>query len=218
MSVSQPARNLARPIEVGASWYVSPPTGCQSDDIAHVVLTEANIAVRTRELGAAITRDFQQCTQGNPLLAIITLRGAVAFAADLLRAIDLPVEVDFIAASSYGNATSSSGVVGILKDLETSLKGRHALIIEDIIDSGQTLADLVELLDQREPASLRICALLDKNKPCRLRERMDTLAYTGFIIPDEFVVGYGLDYAQRYRNLPYIGVLKPEVYTRAEAE
>jgi len=218
MSVSQPARDLARPIDVEASWFASPPTGSQSGDIAHVVLSEMRISERTRELGAAITRDYRHVTTEKPLLAIVTLRGALTFAADLIRAIDLPVELDFITASSYGQTATSSGIVKILKDLETDLKGRHALIIEDIIDSGLTLSDLLELLDKREPASLRVCALLDKNKPCRLREQPGWLAYTGFSIPDEFVVGYGLDYAQRYRNLPYIGVLKPEVYARATPE
>lgn len=214
MSVSQPARDLARPIDVEQSWFQSPPTGSQSDDIAHVVLNEAHIIARTRELGAAITRDYTEVTAANPLLAIVTLRGAVAFAADLLRAIDLPMEMDFISASSYGSATTSSGVVHILKDLETELEGRHALIIEDIIDSGLTLSALVDTLSTRRPASLRVCSLLDKRKPCPIRDEPGRLAYTGFTIPDEFVVGYGLDYAQQYRNLPYIGVLKPEVYTR----
>jgi hypoxanthine phosphoribosyltransferase len=216
MSVSQPARNLARPIDVETAWFASPPTGSQSDDIAHVVLSEAHIVARARELGAAITRDYQQATQVAPLLAIVTLRGAITFAADLLRAIDLPVEMDFISASSYGAATTSSGSVRILKDLETDLEGRHALIIEDIIDSGLTLSELMTTLTTRRPASLRICALLDKNKPCPVREEPGRLAYTGFSIPDEFVVGYGLDFDQRYRNLPYVGVLKPEVYARAE--
>ncbi|HEX8995238.1 MAG TPA: hypoxanthine phosphoribosyltransferase [Ktedonobacterales bacterium] len=214
MSVSQPARDLARPIDVEQSWFQSPPTGSQSDDIAHVVLNEAHIIARTRELGAAITRDYAEVTAASPLLAIVTLRGAVAFAADLLRAIDLPMEMDFISASSYGSATTSSGVVHILKDLETELEGRHALIIEDIIDSGLTLSALVDTLSTRRPASLRVCSLLDKRKPCPIRDEPGRLAYTGFTIPDEFVVGYGLDYAQQYRNLPYIGVLKPEVYNR----
>ncbi len=216
MNVSEPTRDLTRPIVVETSSYVSPPSGSQSGDIAHVVLTEEQIVARTRELGAAIARDYQQhVTQERPLLAIVTLRGALAFAADLLRAIDLPVEVDFITATSYFNQTISSGAVKITKDVETSLEGRHVIIIEDIIDSGLTLADLFDALEQRQPASLRICALLDKGKPCRLREQSWRVGYTGFMIPDEFVVGYGLDYAQRYRNLPYIGVLKPEVYARA---
>lgn len=218
MSVSQPARNLARPVDVHPSWYTSPPPGSQSGDIAHVVLTEEAIASRTRELGAAITRDYQHTLGGQPLLAIITLRGAISFATDLLRAIDLPVEIDFISASSYGAATISSGSVRILKDIEAELEGRHALLIEDIIDSGLTLSELIQVLDERRPASLRISALLDKNKPSPVREIPGKLAYTGFAIPDEFVVGYGLDYNQRYRNLPYIGVLKPEVYTHAPEE
>lgn len=218
MSVSEPVRDLARPIDVEPTWFVSPPTGSQSGDIAHVVLSEAHISARACELGAAITRDYQHATKDKPLLAIVTLRGAATFAADLIRAIDLPVEMDFITASSYGQTMTSSGIVTILKDLETELEGRHALLIEDIIDSGLTLSDLVEMLDERNPASLRVCALLDKNKPCRIREKPGRLAYTGFSIPDEFVVGYGLDYAQRYRNLPYIGVLKPEVYARATSE
>lgn len=216
MSVSEPARDLARPVTVETSAYGTPPHSSQSDDIAHVVLSEAQIIARTRELGAAITRDYQHVTQAHPLLAIVTLRGAVAFAADLIRTIDLPVEVDFISASSYYDGMTSSGAVKITKDLETDLAGRHALIIEDIIDSGLTLSDLVASLDRRAPASLRVCALLDKNKPCPLRAQPERLGYTGYTIPDEFVVGYGLDYAQRYRNLPYIGVLKPEVYTRAD--
>ncbi len=215
MSVSQPARDLARPIVVETARFGPPPAGCQSGDIAHVVLTEERLAARARELGAAITRDYWQAAQAGPLLAIVTLRGAITFAADLVRAIDLPVELDFISASSY-EGTTTTGSVRILKDLETNLAGRHALIIEDIIDTGLTLSQLVTELDARRPTSLRICALLDKNKPCPIREAPGRLAYTGFTIPDEFVVGYGLDYAQRYRNLPYIGVLKPEVYTRAE--
>lgn len=216
MSVSEPTRDLARPIVVETSSYLSPPSGSQSGDIAHVVLMEERIIARTRELGATIARDYQQCvTQERPLLAIVTLRGALAFAADLIRAIDLPVEVDFITASSYYNQAITSGSLTISKDLETDLKDRHAIIIEDIIDTGLTLSDLFDALEQRQPASLRICALLDKGKPCRLREQSWRVGYTGFAIPDEFVVGYGLDYAQRYRNLPYIGVLKPEVYARA---
>ncbi len=218
MSVSQPARNLARPVDVDTSWYGQAPEGCQSGDISHVVLSEAAIAKRVRELGAAISRDYAQYVQEGPLLAIVTLRGAVTFATDLLRATDLPTEMDFISASSYGDAVTSSGSVRILKDLETNLEGRHALLIEDIIDSGLTLSELIQTLDVRRPASLRICSLLDKNKPCPVREMPGRLAYTGFSIPDEFVVGYGLDYAQSYRNLPYIGVLKPEVYTHTAGE
>jgi hypoxanthine phosphoribosyltransferase len=217
MSVSEPTRDLARPITVESAWYAAPPTGSQSGDIAHVILTEEQINARIRELGAAITRDYWQAAQSGPLLAIITLRGAVAFAADLVRAIDLPVELDFISASSYGSHATTSGSVQILKDLDSDLNRRHALIIEDIIDTGLTLSKLITMLDARQPSSMRVCALLDKNKPCPAREDPGRLAYTGFSIPDAFVVGYGLDYNQRYRNLPYIGVLKPEVYA-ADAE
>lgn len=214
MSVSRPASFLEQAIEVDPSWYRAPAPGSQSDDIAHVVLTEERIQARTRELGAAIARDYRALGGAEPLLAIVTLRGAVAFAADLTRAVDLPLEIDFISASSYGDATTTSGVVSILKDLQTDIAGRHALIIEDIVDSGLTLSALYDTLSAQRPASLRVCALLDKGKPCPIRSFPGRLAYTGFHIPDEFVVGYGLDFAQRYRNLPYIGVLKPQVYTR----
>jgi hypoxanthine phosphoribosyltransferase len=215
MSVSQPPRDLARPVVVETARFGPPPAGSQSNDIAHVVLDQAQIAARAREMGAAITRDYWQAAQAGPLLAIVTLRGAITFAADLVRAVDLPIELDFISASSYAG-TTTTGSVRILKDLETSLAGRHALIIEDIIDTGLTLSQLITELQARRPASLRICALLDKDKPCPVRDEPGRLAYVGFSIPDEFVVGYGLDYEQHYRNLPYIGVLKPEVYTRAE--
>jgi hypoxanthine phosphoribosyltransferase len=135
------------------------------------------------------------------------------FIVDLSRAIDLPVDLDFMAISSYGAATETSGVVRILKDLDTSLEGRNVLIVEDIIDSGLTLAYIVEHLRNRGPASIKICALL--SKPARRRVSVP-VDYPGFEIPDEFVVGYGLDYRQQYRNLPFVGVLKPETYRRAE--
>jgi len=137
------------------------------------------------------------------------LKGAVPFIADLARAIDLPLEIDYMAVSSYGNSTESSGVVRILKDLEGPVQQKNVLIVEDIVDSGQTLHYLMDVLRQRRPMSLRVCALLDKG---RERIKPVELDYTGFQIPDRFVVGYGLDYAQRYRNLPYIGILKPTVY------
>lgn len=215
MNVSQPAGDPRQPIQAQPAWFEAPPAGRQSHDIAQVVLSEERILSRARELGQAITRDYAPVLGGNPLLAIVTLRGAVTFAADLIKTIDLPVEMDFIEASSYGDSVTSSGVVQVTKDLQTSLAGRHALIIEDIVDSGLTLSSLLTVLDARRPASLRVCALLDKGKPGRVREDPNRLAYTGFLIPDAFVVGYGLDYAQRYRNLPYIGILKPEVYTRS---
>ncbi len=163
------------------------------DDIAEILVTEEEIRAKITELGEQITRDYQD--KNLQLLGI--LKGAVPFIGDLARAINLPLEIDYMAISSYGNTTQSSGVVRILKDLESPLEQKHVLIVEDIVDSGLTLHYLTDVLRQRKPRSLRICTLLDKG-----RERVKA----------QFVVGYGLDYAQRYRNLPYIGVLKPTVY------
>ncbi|MEI7644363.1 MAG: hypoxanthine phosphoribosyltransferase [Chloroflexales bacterium] len=178
-------------------------------DIAKVLIAEEQIQVRVRDLGAQISADYREV--GN-LLLVGVLKGCAMFMMDLVREIDIPVAFDFIAVASYGQSTESSGVVRILKDLDTDLAGRNALIIEDIIDSGMTLAYLRGQLLRRSPASLRICTLL--NKPDR-RTADVPVDYLGFNIPNEFVVGYGLDYAERYRNLPYIGVLKPEVYGEA---
>jgi hypoxanthine phosphoribosyltransferase len=165
------------------------------------VLIEADaIAARIRELGTAIARDYA----GRDLLLICVLKGAIFFLSDLMRAIELPLEIDFMAISSYGASTDSSGVVRILKDLDASIEGRDVLIVEDIIDSGLTLSYLVRTLRGRKPASLEICALL--TKPDR-RQADVPVRYIGFEIPDRFVVGYGLDFAERYRNLPYVGVL-----------
>lgn len=174
-------------------------------DIEEILLPTEILQTKIAALGAQITQDYK----GKPLLLLGTLKGAVPFIADLARAIDLPLELDYMAISSYGNATSSSGVVRILKDLEGPIENKHVLIVEDIIDSGLTLHYLMEVLRQRRPLSLRVCTLLDKE-----RERVKPVKsdYTGFTIPDRFVVGYGLDYAQQYRNLPYVGVLKPAVY------
>ncbi len=174
-------------------------------DIQEVLLTGEEIQAKVIELGEQVTTDYQ----GKNLLLLGTLKGAVPFIADLARAINLPLEIDYMAISSYGNSTQSSGVVRILKDLEGPVQNKHVLIVEDIVDSGLTLHYLMDVLRQRKPLSLRVCALLDK-----LRERVKPveLDYTGFRIPNQFVVGYGLDYAQRYRNLPYIGILKPSVY------
>jgi hypoxanthine phosphoribosyltransferase len=174
-------------------------------DIEEILLPTEILQAKIAALGAQITQDYK----GKPLLLLGTLKGAVPFIADLARAIDLPLELDYMAISSYGNATSSSGVVRILKDLEGPIENKHVLIVEDIIDSGLTLHYLMEVLRQRRPLSLRVCTLLDKE-----RERVKPVKsdYTGFTIPDRFVVGYGLDYAQQYRNLPYVGVLKPAVY------
>src|ERR1700676_914845 len=175
------------------------------EDIKEILISEADILNKVAELGKQITEDYR----GKYLLLLGTLKGAVPFIADLARAIDLPLEIDYMAISSYGNSTESSGVVRILKDLEGPVQQKNVLIVEDIVDSGQTLHYLMDVLRQRRPLSLRVCTLLDKG-----RERVKSVPvdYRGFEIPDRFVVGYGLDYAQRYRNLPYIGILKPSVY------
>ena len=175
------------------------------DVIQEILIDKEQLAERVRELGEEITADYA----GKEILMIGILRGAVIFMSDLARSISLPVSLDFMAVSSYGASTSSSGVVRILKDLDEELAGRHVLIVEDIIDSGLTLNYLVENLKSRNPASLRICTLL--NKPSR-RKAVVNVDYNGFTIPDYFLVGYGLDYAGKYRNLPFIGVLKPEAY------
>jgi hypoxanthine phosphoribosyltransferase len=185
------------------------------EDIEEILLTSEVILAKVAELGQRIATDYRD----RNLLLLGTLKGAVPFIADLARAIDLPLEIDYMAVSSYGNSTESSGVVRILKDLEGPVQHKNVLIVEDIVDSGQTLNYLMDVLRQRRPLSLRVCALLDKG---RERVKSVKLDYTGFAIPDRFVVGYGLDYAQRYRNLPYIGILKPSVYedvpTRPETQ
>lgn len=162
-----------------------------------VLIDPDRLRSRVGQLGAQITRDYE----GTDLLLIGVLKGSVFFMADLARAIDLPLEMDFMAVSSYGNATESSGVVRVLKDLDAPIAGRDVLIVEDIVDSGRTLAYLIELLQQRGPASIEVCALL--TKPERSEVDVDC-RYVGFEIPNRFVVGYGLDYAERYRNLEYI--------------
>ena len=174
-------------------------------DVAEVLITEEQIEEKVRALGERITRDYA----GERLLLVGVLRGAVVVMGDLMRCIDLPCEIDFMDISSYGSGTSSSGVVRILKDLEEDITDRHVLIVEDIIDTGLTLAYLRRSLLARGPASLEICALL--TKPSRRRVELD-VKYLGFEVPDEFVVGYGLDYAGAYRNLPDICVLKREVF------
>lgn len=205
---------LGQPIVADPAWAEPAPPGAEQKDIERVILSGERIAARIYALGDAITRTYAPHIAGSRLLLAITLRGAAVFAADLARVINLPVELDFISAASYGDRAVTSGSVRFLKDLETNIEGRHVLIIEDILDSGLTLAKLVETLEVRNPASLRVCALLDKGKPFPLRDNPGAIGFTGFLIPDEFVVGYGLDYSQRYRNLPYVGVLKPEVYMR----
>nr|WP_194247022.1 hypoxanthine phosphoribosyltransferase [Brevibacillus borstelensis] len=170
------------------------------------MLTEEQIASKVKELGSILSEEYRD---KNPLV-ICVLKGAVVFMADLLRHMDIPCEMDFMAVSSYGSGTESSGMVKILKDLDTSAEGRHVLVVEDIMDSGLTLSRLMELLRHRQAASVKVVTLL--NKPDRRKVDISP-DYSGFTIPDEFVVGYGLDFAEKYRNLPFIGVLKPEVYT-----
>jgi hypoxanthine phosphoribosyltransferase len=176
------------------------------ENIREILLDEAEIARRVKELAAQISEDYQ----GKDLVLVCILKGAVIFTADLARHITVPVTIDFMATSSYGEGTQSTGVVRFLKDLDEPIEGRHVLIVEDIVDTGLTLKYLHDNLISRHPASLKICTLLDK--PDRRVADIKT-DYNGFIIPDEFVVGYGLDYAEGYRHLPYIGILKPEVYS-----
>lgn len=183
-----------------------PGSGSLDQDVERVLIDERSLRARLVELGAAITAQYT----GKDLLLVAVLKGSVLFLADLIRHIPIPHEIDFMATSSYGAGVQSSGVVRILKDLNKPIEGRHVLIVEDIIDSGHTLAYLTGLLAARNPASLQIVTLLDK--PDR-REVDIAVAWTGFSIPNEFVIGYGLDYDEHYRNLPYIGVLKPEVYS-----
>lgn len=166
-----------------------------------VYLSEEQLRERVKELGAQITRDYQ----GKKLFLISILKGSVVFLTDLMRAIDTDLVIDFMIVSSYGSGTTSSGNVKIIKDLDANAYQYDLLIVEDILDSGYTLSKVIELLKTRNPHSLKVCALLDK--PERRKAKVD-LDYTGFQIPDEFIVGYGLDYDEKYRNLPYIGILK----------
>ena len=174
-------------------------------DFMDVLIPHAQIQARVAELGAQISADYS----GKDLTVIGILKGSVLFMADLIRAISMPLAIDFMAVTSYGASTTSSGNVRILKDLDSSITGRHLLIVEDIIDSGLTMQYLLNNLASRGAASLRVCTLLDKPERRLTDVRAD---YTGFAVPNEFVVGYGLDYAEHYRNLPYIGILKPSVY------
>ncbi len=175
-------------------------------DVAEVLIEEAPLQARIEALGREISTDYE----GRDLLLVGVLKGAVFFLADLMRELTVPCEIDFMAISSYGDGTDSSGVVRILKDLDASIAGRDVLVVEDIIDSGLTLSYLIRSLSAREPGTLEVCALL--TKPDR-REIEIPVRYVGFEIPNKFVIGYGLDYAERYRNLPYIGVLSPDVVT-----
>ncbi len=179
-------------------------------DIKSVLLSEEQIQAKTAELAELVAKDHRDSGGDQDLLLITVLKGAVMFVTDLARAIPLPTQLEFMAVSSYGSSTSSSGVVRILKDLDRDINNRDVLIVEDIVDSGLTLSWLLRNLATRHPRSLRVCTLL--RKPDAVRTDVE-IQYVGFDIPNEFVVGYGLDYAERYRDLRYIGTLDPKVYT-----
>ena len=179
------------------------------NDIQEVLFTQEDLARRVGEIGAAITRDYASAA-GDGIGLVSVLRGAAIVMAALARAIELPIEMDYMAISSYGNGAKSSGVVRILKDLTSEIEGRHVIVAEDILDSGLTLKYLLKNLSSRNPASIAVATLL--RKKTEAQADIDC-RYVGFECPDEFIVGYGLDYAERYRNLPYIGILKPELYS-----
>lgn len=180
-------------------------------DIDHILVTSDQLREEIARIGERITADYA----GKDLLLVGVLKGAIMFMVDLARSIDLPVTIDFMAVASYGASTQTSGIVRILKDLDNSIEGKHVLVVEDIIDSGLTLNYTLETLRARSPASLRVCALLNKKE----RRQVDVpVDYVCFEIPDEFVVGYGLDFNQIYRNLPFIGVLRPELYQTVAVE
>jgi hypoxanthine phosphoribosyltransferase len=176
-------------------------------DIQEVLYSEEQIQGKIKELGEKISVDYE----GRNPLVICVLKGAFIFMADLVKRITVPLELDFMAVSSYGQSTKSSGVVKIIKDLDVPVEGRNILIVEDIIDSGLTLSYLIDVLERRNALSISVVALF--NKPARRTVDLEP-DYSGYVLPDEFVVGYGLDYAEKYRNLPFIGILKPEIYTR----
>lgn len=176
-------------------------------DIQEILLTEEQIASKIKELGNSISEDYK----GKELLVVGVLKGSVVFVSDLIRNISIPCKIDFMSVSSYGNSSQTSGVVRILKDLDHGIEGKHVIIAEDIIDSGITLDYLVDFLKARKASSIEIVTLL--SKPARRKVDID-VKYTGFEVPDEFLVGYGLDYADMYRNLPFVGILKREVYEK----
>ena len=179
-------------------------------DIDRILFSENEIATRVREIGEALTDKYSAIADaGEPVLVISVLRGAAIFMADLVRATEIPIEMDYMALSSYGKSAKSSGVVTIQKDLNTDISGKHVIIAEDVLDTGTTLKFLMAELEKRGPASIEVVTLLRKRVPGQ--EDIEC-AHIGFECPNEFIVGYGLDYAERYRNLPYIGVLKPEIY------
>ncbi len=176
------------------------------EDIEEILIDGKAIQTRVKELGEEISRRYEN----KDLLLVCILKGGIMFMADLSRCITIPCEFDFMAVTSYGEATESSGVVRILKDLDKSIQNRHVLIIEDVVDTGLTLKYLVKNLENRRPASLKVCSLLNKKAHRKADVKID---FVGFDIPDKFVIGYGLDYAGKYRNLPFISVLKPKIYT-----
>jgi len=176
------------------------------EDLANILVDEKKLQNRIKLLGAEISRDYEG---KNPILICI-LKGAVLFLSDLIKNISIPLEIDFFSLSSYGNSTKSSGIVRIRKDIDTDVFNRHLIIVEDIIDSGLTLEYITDYLHKHKPLSVKICALLDKPKAHKIDLKID---YVGFEIGNEFVVGYGLDFAEKYRNLPYIGILKKEIYS-----
>lgn len=177
------------------------------DDIKTVLISEEALQAKVAELGAQISKDYQ----GKNLVLVSILKGSVVFMADLMRAVSIPCSIDFMVVSSYGSGTMTTGLVKIIKDLDEDLSGKDVLIVEDILDTGVTLSNLVPMLKMRNPNSVKICTILDKPSRRKADVQPD---YEGFQVPDEFVVGYGLDYDEKYRNLPYIGVLKPEVYAK----
>ena len=177
------------------------------NDVERILLTEEQIRTRVAEIGREITEDYQ----GRKPLLVSVLKGSIVFMADLMREIKVDCEIDFMSVSSYGRSKTSSGVVRILKDLDHDIEGKHIIVIEDILDSGLTLSYILDMLKARGAASIRLCTLLDKPERRKVSVAVD---YSGFTVPDEFVVGYGLDFGETYRNLPYIGVLKPRVYEK----
>lgn len=187
------------------------PAEARAEGVARVLISEQEITAQIQ----TIARELDEEYVGDQPLMIGVLKGAVAFMTDMMKTMTIPVEIDFMAISSYGSATRSSGVVRILKDLGQDIEGRRIIIIEDIVDSGLTLQYLLDLLERRNPKDIRVVALLKKNKPDAAQVRVDRIA---FEIPDEFVVGYGLDYAEAYRNLPYVAVLDPSVYAEQEKD
>ena len=181
------------------------------NDVKEILYTQEQIQQRIKEIGAALTQEYAPvCARGEKVVLLSVLRGAAIFMCDLAREIKLPLEMDFMAVSSYGNGLKSSGVVNIIKDVSTDLNGKHVIIAEDILDSGLTLSYLIKNLSSRNPASLAVVTFL--RKEVTSQAEIDC-KHIGFTCKNEFIVGYGLDYAERYRNLPYVGVLKPEVYS-----